>query len=67
MTNEQTILVAGATGSIGGGAAIALAKRGASVVLLGRKLETLEARRILSVQLYLKRRSIIRMRTLPRW
>jgi NAD(P)-dependent dehydrogenase (short-subunit alcohol dehydrogenase family) len=44
MTNEQTILVAGATGSIGGGAAIALAKRGASVVLLGRKLETLEAR-----------------------
>jgi NAD(P)-dependent dehydrogenase (short-subunit alcohol dehydrogenase family) len=44
MTNEQTILVAGATGSIGGGAAIALAKRGAGVVLLGRKLETLEAR-----------------------
>jgi NADP-dependent 3-hydroxy acid dehydrogenase YdfG len=67
MANRQTILIAGATGSIGGGAAIALAKRGASVVLLGRKLETLEARRILSVQLYLKRRSIIRMRTLPRW
>jgi len=36
--------VAGATGSIGGGAAVALAKRGARVVLLGRKLETLEAK-----------------------
>ncbi|MBV7331853.1 SDR family NAD(P)-dependent oxidoreductase [Chloroflexi bacterium TSY] len=44
MTNKQTILIAGATGSIGGGAAVALAKRGANVVLLGRKLETLEAR-----------------------
>ncbi len=44
MTNEQTILVAGATGNIGGGAAVALAKRGARVVLLGRKLERLEAR-----------------------
>ncbi|HSG17859.1 MAG TPA: SDR family NAD(P)-dependent oxidoreductase [Anaerolineae bacterium] len=44
MTNKQTILIAGATGSIGGGAAVALAKRGASVVLLGRKLERLEAR-----------------------
>ena len=44
MTDKQTILIAGATGSIGGGAAVALAKRGASVVLLGRKLETLEAR-----------------------
>jgi NAD(P)-dependent dehydrogenase (short-subunit alcohol dehydrogenase family) len=44
MTNKQTILIAGATGSIGGGAAVALAKRGARVVLLGRKLETLEAR-----------------------
>ena len=44
MTNKQTILVAGATGNIGGGAALALAKRGAQVVLLGRKLETLEAR-----------------------
>ncbi|UCE91299.1 MAG: SDR family NAD(P)-dependent oxidoreductase [Methanobacteriota archaeon] len=44
MSNRQTILVAGATGSIGGGAAVALAKRGASVVLLGRKPETLEAR-----------------------
>lgn len=44
MTNKQTILITGATGSIGGGAAVALAKRGAGVVLLGRKLETLEAR-----------------------
>ena len=44
MTNKQTILVGGATGNIGGGAAIALAKRGAKVVLLGRKLEKLESR-----------------------
>ena len=44
MTNKQTILIAGATGSIGGGAAVALAKRGARVVVLGRKLERLEAR-----------------------
>jgi len=44
MVDKQTILVAGATGNIGGGAAIALAKRGAEVVLLGRKPETLETR-----------------------
>ena len=44
MTDKQTILITGATGNVGGGAAIALAKRGASVVLVGRKLETLEAR-----------------------
>ena len=44
MTDKQTILIAGATGNIGGGAAVALAKRGARVVLLGRKLERLEAR-----------------------
>ena len=44
MTNKQTILITGATGSIGGGAAVALAKRGARVVLLGRRLETLEAK-----------------------
>ncbi len=44
MTNKQTILITGATGSIGGGAAVALAKRGARVVLLGRRLERLEAR-----------------------
>ena len=44
MTNKQTILVGGATGNIGGGAAVALAKRGAKVILLGRKLKTLESR-----------------------
>jgi len=44
MKDKQTILITGATGNIGGGAAIALAKRGARVVLLGRKLERLEAR-----------------------
>jgi len=44
MADKQTILIAGATGNIGGGAALALAKRGARVVLLGRRLETLEAR-----------------------
>jgi NAD(P)-dependent dehydrogenase (short-subunit alcohol dehydrogenase family) len=44
MINKQTILIAGATGNIGGGAAVALAKRGARVVLLGRKREKLEAR-----------------------
>ena len=43
-TKKQTILVTGATGNVGGGAAVALAKRGASVVLLGRRHETLEAR-----------------------
>jgi NAD(P)-dependent dehydrogenase (short-subunit alcohol dehydrogenase family) len=44
VADKQTILVAGATGNVGGGAAVALAKRGASVVLLGRKRETLKAR-----------------------
>jgi short-subunit dehydrogenase len=44
MKNKQTILIAGMTGNIGGGAAVALAKRSARVVLLGRKPETLEAR-----------------------
>ena len=44
MTSKQTVLIAGATGNIGGGAAVALAKRGAQVVLLGRRQETLEAR-----------------------
>ena len=44
MKDKQTVLIAGATGNIGGGAAVALAKRGARVVLLGRKLKTLEAR-----------------------
>ena len=41
---KLTILITGATGSIGRGAAVALAKRDARVVLLGRRLETLEAR-----------------------
>jgi NAD(P)-dependent dehydrogenase (short-subunit alcohol dehydrogenase family) len=41
---KQTILITGATGNIGGGAALALAKRDAKVVLLGRRLESLEAR-----------------------
>ena len=44
MTTKQTILITGATGSIGGGAAVALAKRGARIVLLGRTLERLEAK-----------------------
>jgi len=44
MTTKQTILIAGATGSIGGGAALALAKRGARVVLLGRSPDKLKAK-----------------------
>jgi NAD(P)-dependent dehydrogenase (short-subunit alcohol dehydrogenase family) len=44
MTDRQTILIAGATGNVGGGAAVALAKRGARVVLLGRRHETLATR-----------------------
>jgi dehydrogenase/reductase SDR family protein 12 len=44
MAEKQTILIAGATGNIGGGAAVALARRGARVVLLGRKPATLQAR-----------------------
>ena len=32
-TTKQTILITGATGNIGGGTAIAMAKRGASLVL----------------------------------
>jgi retinol dehydrogenase-14 len=44
MPHRQTVLVAGATGNVGGGAAVALAERGAHVVLLGRKPNTLEAR-----------------------
>ncbi len=44
MTTKQTILIAGATGNIGGGAAVALAKRGAKVVLLGRYHEKLKTR-----------------------
>jgi NAD(P)-dependent dehydrogenase (short-subunit alcohol dehydrogenase family) len=44
VTRRQTILVAGATGSIGGAAAVALAKRGARVVLLGRRAERLRSK-----------------------
>lgn len=44
MPHRQTVLVAGATGNVGGGAAVSLAERGAHVVLLGRKPKTLEAR-----------------------
>ena len=43
MENKQTILIAGATGNIGGGAAMALAKRGARIVLLGRSQDKLQA------------------------
>lgn len=44
MTEKMTVLIAGATGNIGGGAALSLAKRGARVVILGRKQETLTRR-----------------------
>ena len=43
MNDKRTILISGATGNIGKGVALSLAKRGARVVLLGRKLETLES------------------------
>jgi NAD(P)-dependent dehydrogenase (short-subunit alcohol dehydrogenase family) len=42
MTNKQTILIAGATGNIGRAATVALAKRGARVVLLGRNADKLK-------------------------
>jgi NAD(P)-dependent dehydrogenase (short-subunit alcohol dehydrogenase family) len=44
MSKKQTILITGATGNIGGGAAVALAKHGARVVLLGHSLERLESK-----------------------
>ncbi len=44
MTSKQTILIAGATGSIGKAAAVALAQRGARVVLLGRDPDRLKAK-----------------------
>ncbi|MFC2054019.1 SDR family NAD(P)-dependent oxidoreductase [Chloroflexota bacterium] len=44
MTDKQTILITGGTGSIGGGAAVALAKRGARVVLLGHNPDRLKAK-----------------------
>ena len=42
--SQQTILIAGGTGNIGGGAAVSLAKRGAKVVLLGHRLKHLETK-----------------------
>jgi NAD(P)-dependent dehydrogenase (short-subunit alcohol dehydrogenase family) len=44
VSEKPTVLIAGATGSIGGAAAAALAKRGARVVLLGRRAKKLDAR-----------------------
>jgi len=44
MIKQQTILIAGATGNIGRAAAIALARRGARVVLLGRNSKKLESK-----------------------
>ena len=43
MKKTETVLIAGATGNIGKAAAIALAKRGAKVVLLGRSESKLQA------------------------
>ncbi|WP_373497419.1 SDR family NAD(P)-dependent oxidoreductase [Aquiflexum sp.] len=43
MSNKKTILVTGSTGNIGKGVALSLAKREVRVVLLGRKIETLES------------------------
>jgi len=45
MTSKKTILIAGATGNVGIGAAVALAKRGARVVLLGRSLNKLKSKK----------------------
>lgn len=44
MLQKPTILIAGATGSIGNAAALALTKRGAKAVLLGRRADKLNAR-----------------------
>ncbi len=44
MIKQQTILIAGATGNIGRAAAIALARKGARVVLLGRNSKKLESK-----------------------
>ncbi|MDH5681861.1 MAG: SDR family NAD(P)-dependent oxidoreductase [Spirochaetota bacterium] len=40
--DKHTVLITGATGNIGGAAAMALAKRGARVVLIGRKHDRLD-------------------------
>jgi NAD(P)-dependent dehydrogenase (short-subunit alcohol dehydrogenase family) len=42
--DRRAVLIAGATGSIGGGAATSLAQRGVQVVILGRTQERLDAR-----------------------
>jgi NAD(P)-dependent dehydrogenase (short-subunit alcohol dehydrogenase family) len=44
VVDRQTVLIAGGNGNVGGGAAAALARRGAEVVLLGRKASALDAR-----------------------
>ena len=44
MLEKPTILIAGATGSIGNAAALALARRAVRVVLLGRRAEKLNAK-----------------------
>jgi NAD(P)-dependent dehydrogenase (short-subunit alcohol dehydrogenase family) len=44
MTNKQTILIAGATGNIGQAATVALVKRGARVVMLGRSADKLKTK-----------------------
>lgn len=44
MARQQTILIAGATGSIGGAAALVLSKSGARVVLLGHSARRLNAK-----------------------
>ena len=44
MMNKQTILIAGGTGNIGGGAAVSLARRGAKAVLLGHRQKHLETK-----------------------
>jgi NAD(P)-dependent dehydrogenase (short-subunit alcohol dehydrogenase family) len=43
MADIETVVITGATGAVGGAAARALAKRGARIVLVGRKLEAAEA------------------------
>lgn len=41
---KQTILIAGGTGNIGGGAAVSLAKRGSKAVILGHNPKNLESK-----------------------
>ena len=44
MVDRPTVLIAGGNGNVGGGAATELARRGAQIVLLGRKSKALDAR-----------------------